>query len=70
IQKDALTILNFEGISSAAENIQTGRYRLVVPLGIVWRGEAAGPVKQFLDFLSTSAAREVMLNMHAVPTSN
>lgn len=65
-----LTILDYEGIAPSVDNVQNGHYPLVVPLGIVWRGEPTGVTKQFIDFLTTVEARDMMLRMHAIPTIN
>lgn len=70
IQKGSLTTLDFEGISPSAENVRNGSYRLTVPLAIVWRGEPTGVTRKFIDFLATAEARDMMLNMHAVPALN
>jgi phosphate transport system substrate-binding protein len=67
IQKSPLTILDFEGVSASAENVQQGRYPLVVPLGIVWRDQPTGLTKQFLDYLFSPEARRLIEKLNAVP---
>lgn len=67
IQEGALKMLDYEGVSASVENVRQGRYRLVVPLGVVWRGEPSGTTKQFLDFLATPSAQQTMLKMNTVP---
>jgi len=67
IHKDNLTMLKFNGIAASTENIQQGRYPLVVPLGIVWNGEPTGLTKNFIDFLFSSEARKIIEQAGAVP---
>lgn len=67
IQKSHLTILNYEGIAASVENVQQGRYPLVIPLGIVWRNQPTGLTKQFIDFLFSPEAQKLMLKLNTVP---
>lgn len=67
IQKSSLTLLDFEGMSPTVENVQEGRYKLVVPLGIVWQGQPTGLTKKFLDYLFSDEARKIMMTLNAVP---
>ena len=70
IPKGSLTILDFAGATASIDNVQQGIYPLVVPLGIVWKGELHGVAKQFVDFLSSNQARQIMLQMSAIPALN
>jgi phosphate transport system substrate-binding protein len=70
VQKDYLTVLDFNGIAPSTENVQSQRYPLAVPLGIVWRGEPSGETRQFLEFLKTARARDMMQELNAVPATN
>ncbi len=67
IEKGSLTKLDYEGIAPTIENVQLGKYPLAVPLGIVWRDEPQGVAKQFIDFLFSPKAQQLMLKMNAVP---
>lgn len=67
IQKNTLTILAFENVSASAENVQNGRYKLAVPLGIVWKNQPTGLTKQFLDYLSSPEAVKLMQKLNSVP---
>jgi ABC-type phosphate transport system substrate-binding protein len=42
----------------------------LIPLGIVYKGHPEGVVKQFIDFLYTEEAAEIIKNMGAVPIKN
>lgn len=70
IRQGSLTILEFEGIVASTRNIQQGRYPLAVQLGMVWKGELSGLSKQFVSFLSTQKAHNIMLEMGAIPALN
>jgi len=70
ISKSPLTILSFNGVSASPENVQTGRYKLVVPLGIVWQNEPVGLTKQFLDFLFSHEASKLITKSNAVPAKS
>jgi phosphate transport system substrate-binding protein len=67
IQKSGLTILKHNGIEASKKNIQDGSYKLVVPLGIVWREQPTGLTKEFLDYLFSPEAKQLMEKLHAVP---
>ena len=67
IVKGTLTKFDYEGIAPTTENVQQGKYPLAVPLGIVWRGEPQGVAKQFIDYLFSPTAQQLMLKMNAVP---
>ncbi|HEY5673629.1 MAG TPA: substrate-binding domain-containing protein [Malonomonas sp.] len=70
IQKGSLMILDFAGIAASVENVQQGRYPLAVPLGIAWKGELHRTAKQFVDFLASNEAKQIMLEMSAIPALN
>lgn len=67
VKKGALTILDFDNFAASSDSVQQGRYPLAVSLGIVWKGELTGIAKQFVTFLSSSAARQIMQEMSAIP---
>lgn len=67
IHKDNLTMLKFNGLAPSIENVQQQKYKLTVPLGIVWNSTPTGPIKRFLDFLFSQEARKVILEHGAVP---
>jgi phosphate transport system substrate-binding protein len=58
----SLAILGAGGDSVAPglETIRNGQYPLTRPLYLVTNGEAAGPVKEFIDFLLTDRGREIV----------
>lgn len=62
-----LTVLDFAGVTPSVENVESGSYPLAVPLGIAWRGQATGATKLFIDYLASAEARQIMLEMSAIP---
>lgn len=67
LQKSHLTTLDYNGVAASTENVQAGRYPLVVPLGIAWRDQPTGLTKQFLDYLFSPEAQKIMQKLNAVP---
>lgn len=67
IQKKSLIQFAFEGVAPSIENVQNGHYKLVVPFGIVWQGQPTGLTQEFIDYLFSKEAREIMLSLNAVP---
>jgi len=53
-------IVAFDGAYPSLENVKEKAYKAVVPLGIAWRNEPAGLVKEFLDFLFSVEAEGIM----------
>jgi len=62
-----LQILRFDGVYPSAENVRNGKYKLVVPLGIVYKQEPEGLARRFVDFLYSKEARAIIADMGAVP---
>jgi len=67
IHQDNLTTLAFNGVFPSIENVQQQKYKLVVPLGIVWNATPTGATKKFLDFLFSEEARKTILELGAIP---
>jgi len=65
--RSSLNVLNFDGIAPTAENVQTGRYPLVVPLGLVWKEQLSPPAEKFVDYLFSPAAQALMRDQALVP---
>jgi len=62
-----LKILKVDGVYPSAENIRSGRYKLVVPFGIVYKGELKGLAKRFVDFLSSNEGKRLIAEYGAIP---
>lgn len=66
IGKD-LKILKVDGVYPSAENIKSGRYKLVVPFGILYKGELKGLAKRFVDFLYSKEGKRLITKYGAIP---
>lgn len=66
-QNAGLTVLKVDGIYPSEENIRSGAYPLITPLGLVWKNSLEGLAKDFFDFLFTPEAQEMMLQLGAIP---
>jgi len=55
-----IVVLQFENISPDRQNVTKGTYKLIAPLGLVWKDKPEQEVKNFIDFLYTPAAEMIM----------
>ncbi|MBU0909535.1 MAG: substrate-binding domain-containing protein [Proteobacteria bacterium] len=55
-----IVVLQFENVSPDRDNVTKGAYKLVAPLGLVWKNEHGREVKNFIDFLYSPAAEKIM----------
>jgi phosphate transport system substrate-binding protein len=59
--------LSLDGVQPTAANVKSGRYGLTRDFLFVAKGEPAGPVRNFLDFLHGPEGERVILANGAVP---
>ncbi len=62
-----LIVMKLDGVYPSLENVQNGKYKLVIPFGIVWKGELSGLAKAFFDFLFSTEAQKIINQNGAVP---
>jgi phosphate transport system substrate-binding protein len=62
-----LKVLKFNGVYPSAENVASGKYRLVLPLGIVYKEQPKGLAAKFVDFLYSEEGQKIITSMGAVP---
>ncbi len=62
-----LRMLQVQGIAPSAANVRQKKYQLVIPLALVWKDTLSPRAQDFLDFLSSPAARKLMLDNGAIP---
>ena len=55
------------GVSPSAENVQSGKYPLAVPLGIVWKGELKGLAKEFVEYLFSAEGKKAIASHGDIP---
>jgi len=62
-----LKVLKFNGVEPSIEKITGGEYKYLIPLGVAYKEQPEGLVKEFIDFLYTEDARKIIEKMGAVP---
>lgn len=55
-----INLLELDGVAPTVENILSGKYKMVRPLGIVTKREEGAEIKKFVEFALSSEAKEVM----------
>jgi phosphate transport system substrate-binding protein len=58
VDQRKLRVLSLNGVAPTAENVRNGSYPLVIPFGIIWKGELSGDEKRFVDFLFNSETQQ------------
>ncbi len=66
-KETALRILKVDGVYPSMENVLSGKYKLLVPFGIVSRGEPEGLSRRFIDFLYSEEGKRIIAEMGTVP---
>lgn len=59
--------LSIQDIAPSVENVRQKKYLLVVPFALVWKEPLSPRAQSFLDFLSSPAAKKLMLENGAIP---
>lgn len=67
LDSHGLTVLTFEGVAPTPEQVRSGRYPLVVDLGLVWREPLPPLAEQFRDFLFSPRAQDIIRQWGLVP---
>ena len=62
-----LKMLRVQDVAPSAVNVRQKKYPLVVPFALVWKNTLSPLAQDFLDFLSSTAARKFMLENGAIP---
>ncbi len=66
-KKLPLNILSLDGVKPSVASILNGQYRVVRPMGIVYKNPS-GPVKNLIEFLSSPEAKEIMIKNGFAPS--
>lgn len=66
-QNTDLKVFKIDGVYPSKENIQNGRYKIVMTLGFVWKGKLSGLAKKFFDFCFSLEGKKVIRENGAVP---
>ncbi len=62
-----LEVFSIDGIAPVDVDIIQGRYKLTNPFGLVWKGELGGLSLEFMEFLFSDRAREIIRQAGVVP---
>lgn len=62
-----LRLLRVQDVTPSAANVRQKKYQLVTPFALVWKETLSPQAQDFLDFLSSPAARKLMLENGAIP---
>jgi len=62
-----LRVLQVQGIAPSAANVRQKKYQIVIPFALVWKDTLSPRAQDFLDFISSPAARKLMLDNGAIP---
>jgi phosphate transport system substrate-binding protein len=58
-QQVPVTLLSLDGVEPTVANIESGKYRIVRPLGVVTRADASEPVQAFIEWITSDEARRI-----------
>ena len=64
----SLNILKIDNIYPSIDNVQSGRYKLSVPLGLVYKNRPEGITKDFIKFIFSPAGQRLITSNGAVPS--
>lgn len=62
-----LQILSVQDVPPSAANVRQKKYQMIVSFALVWKDPLSPLAQDFLDFLSSPAARKLMLENGAIP---
>jgi phosphate transport system substrate-binding protein len=62
-----LKTLKVDGVEPSSENVISGEYKHVIPLGIAYKQQPEGLAKEFINFLYSDEAKKIISSTGAVP---
>ncbi|HEX9093814.1 MAG TPA: substrate-binding domain-containing protein [Coriobacteriia bacterium] len=68
-QNVPVTLLKLDGVDPSVENVASGAYKVVRPLGIVTKADAPKAVQSFVTWATGPEARQIMIKKGYVPYS-
>jgi phosphate transport system substrate-binding protein len=66
-QNIRVTLLPLDGVEPTVANIESGKYAVVRPLGVVVRSAAPTPVRTFVEWITSDEARAIMVSKGYAP---
>lgn len=64
-----LKVLKIEGIYPSIDNVHKGRYSLLIPFSLVWKGQLRGLSKRFIDFIFSPQGHNIIAEHGASPVT-
>jgi len=62
-----LKVLRVQDVTPSAANVRQKKYQFATPFALVWKETLSPRAQDFLDFLSSPAAKNLMLDNGAIP---
>ncbi len=62
-----LKVLRIQDVPPSSTNVRQKKYQMVIPLALVWKDTLSPRAQDFLDFISSPAARKFMLENGVIP---
>lgn len=69
IRGSDLKVVKLNGYEPTLKNIKNKKYRLITPLGLVYKGELDELSKKFLNYLKTDESKKLMNNFGIIPAN-
>lgn len=67
VENTNLHILRLNNVAASPENVGNGNYPLVVPLGLIWKGELTALSASFMEYLTSPQGQEIIAAHGAIP---
>jgi phosphate transport system substrate-binding protein len=65
--KHRFNIFRLDGVEPTVDNVRAGTYKLVTPLGLVWKGQLEGTRADFLSFIESTEGQRIITKDGAIP---
>jgi phosphate transport system substrate-binding protein len=62
-----LKILKIDGVAPTPANVAQGKYPIVAPFGLVWKGGLKGGAVKFYEFLKSAEGKKIIIDYGVVP---
>lgn len=62
-----LKVLKVDGVAPTPGNVAQGKYPIVAPFGLVWKGHLKGGAAKFFEFLKSAGGKKIIIDYGVVP---
>lgn len=59
-EKPTIKVLNLDGVEPTIDNIYSGSYKMIRPLGIVYKNNTSSQTREFISFMLSKDGQDVM----------